>query len=266
MADSAAALIDLEAEHLALAELVDSLTDRDWELPTPAPGWRVRHQIAHLAYFSDAAVTALRDPEAFSSLRARSDVDSVRYSESVLEPYADMPGSELACVWLDAVGRLVAALRAADLAQRVPWYGPSMSQTSMITARLMEAWAHGQDVRDALGLKPLESGRLAHVARLACMARSYSYTNRRFEVPEVPVRVILTRPAAEPWEWTETISLETIKGPLLDFCLVLTRRRHWSSSRMVAHGQAAREWLTIGQAYAGPPGLGRRPDEFAPWW
>jgi hypothetical protein len=37
---------------------------------------------------------------------------------------------------------------AKSTAARITWYGPSMSARSFVTARLMEAWAHGQDVAD----------------------------------------------------------------------------------------------------------------------
>ncbi len=48
-------------------------------------------------------------------------------------------------------------------------------------------------------------------------------------------------------------------GPALDFCLLVTQRRHRDDTEMRAEGDVADRWLDVAQAFAGPPGPGRRP-------
>ena len=54
------------------------------------------------------------------------------------------------------------------------------------------------------------------------------------------------------------------RGPALDFCLLVTQRRHRDDvDARSPRAPAADEWLGIAQAFAGPPGPGRRPGQFA---
>jgi hypothetical protein len=58
--------------------------------------------------------------------------------------------------------------------------------------------------------------------------------------------------------------VDVVRGSALGFCLVVTQRRHVDDTDVVAEGPRAREWMEIAQAFAGPPGSGRRPGQFAP--
>ena len=51
-----------------------------------------------------------------------------------------------------------------------------------------------------------------------------------------------------------------MSGPALDFCLLVTQRRHRDDLAVTAEGADAEQWLTIAQAFAGPPGAGRPSD------
>ena len=48
-------------------------------------------------------------------------------------------------------------------------------------------------------------------------------------------------------------------GPALDFCLLVTQRRHRDDLALSIDGPAATEWMTIAQAFAGAAGTGRSP-------
>src|SRR5690606_12909016 len=145
----------------------------------PSPGWTVAHQIAHLSFFDDAAVTAIREPQRFAAeteqllaevLAPGGSLDAV-----TLTRYETLSPGELLAAWRDGRVRLLEAARTLDDGDRVPWYGPSMGARSFLTARLMETWAHGQDVVDAVGADRPPSPRLAHVAQLGVITRSWSY-------------------------------------------------------------------------------------------
>src|SRR5205823_714653 len=103
--------------------------------------------------------------------------------------------------WRATRARTVAALRGHDAKDRIPWVANEMSTVSFATARLMETWAHGQDVVDALRVRRAPSGRLRHIAHLGVTTRAFSYLVRGRVPPEVPVRVELTGPSGDVWPW-----------------------------------------------------------------
>jgi uncharacterized protein (TIGR03084 family) len=172
-----------------------------------------------------------------------------------------MNGAELLQRWREDREHLVRVAIEIDPSTRVLWYGPPMAARSFITARLMETWAHGQDVADALGVTRRPTRRLKHVAHIGVRARPFSYSIHSMPVPDTDVAVRLTGPDGEMWEWGESLS-DVVSGPALDFCLVVTQRRHVADSRLQIEGDAAVEWMGIAQAFAGGIGEGRRAGQF----
>jgi uncharacterized protein (TIGR03084 family) len=148
---------------------------------------------------------------------------------------------------------LVGALEARDPKDRIPWFGPTMSARSKATARIMETWAHGQDVVDALGIERKQTNRLKHVAHIGVITFGWSYVNRSLDVPDVAVRVELDGPSGDLWTWGPEDADQSIKGPAQDFCLVVIQRRHMDDTQLEVTGDTAREWMLKAQAFAGPP-------------
>jgi len=64
--------------------------------------------------------------------------------------------------------------------------------------------------------------------------------------------------------WGPPDAAATVRGPAEDFCLLVTRRRHRDDLALDAHGDAAKRWLHVAQAFAGPPGRDRVPRGKAP--
>lgn len=257
---------DLEAEHASLVELLADLRPDDWSRETPAVGWTVRDQVAHLAHFDEVTRAAVADPEAFVALRDGMD-DLQTYVDAVGAAHADDPGEAMLDWWRAAHAGLREAFLAADPAVRVPWFGPPMSLASKVTARVMETWAHGQDVADTVGVEREPTDRLRHVARIGVLAMPNSFATHGLAVPTTPVRVSLTAPdGVTTWEWGEAdpdAEGDAVTGSALDFCLVVTQRRHRADTGLTVVGAAATAWLDIAQAFAGPPGAGRAPGQFA---
>jgi uncharacterized protein (TIGR03084 family) len=244
-------IADLAAEHAELDALVagDSI-----ETPTPAEGWTIADQLAHLWHFDWRATVAVTEPDRFVAELA-SELELVPESHRQAH---EMGGVALHRAWHERSQQMLDAFRAADPAARVPWYGPPMSLKSFVTARLMETWAHGQDIVDALGVTRAGTDRLRHVAFIGVRARPFSYVNRGLEVPDGDVRVELIAPSGEQWVFGES-DTDTVRGSALDFCLVVTQRRHRDDTDLVIDGPLATEWMTIAQAFAGPPTDGRAP-------
>ncbi len=134
-----------------------------------------------------------------------------------------------------------------------------MGAKSFLTARLMECWAHGQDVADALGVERAATDRLRHVARLGVITRGWSYVNRGLEPPADEVRVELIGPSGARWRFGPDDATGVVTGPALDFCLVVTQRRHPDDTALQVTGDVARDWLERAQAFAGPPTDGPAP-------
>jgi uncharacterized protein (TIGR03084 family) len=244
---------DLTAEQDDLDSLVATLDDAFWDLPTPAAGWTVRDQLSHLGYFDRTALAAITDPDAFAAGAAALLAGGVDRS---VEPGRSRSPSELLTWWRAGRAALLDALGPLDPRARVPWYGPPMSARSFATARLMETWAHGQDVADALEVERRPTSRLRHVAHIGVRARPFSYAIHGLPLPVEPVAVMLAGPDGDTWSWDEGAQ-DVVTGPALDFCLVVTQRRHADDGHLKVVGDRAREWLGIAQAFAGPPGPGR---------
>jgi uncharacterized protein (TIGR03084 family) len=256
VADLAALLDDLRAESADLDRLVADLGDDDWATPTPAAGWTVAHQIAHLAWTDSSARLAATDPGGFldgvSAVLASGQIDS--YVDTAAEEGARQSPEELLTHWRTARDELARALAAVPPGTKIPWYGPPMSAASLATARLMETWAHGEDVAEALGVRRAPTARLRHVAYLAVRTRGFSFLSRGDTPPAAEVRVELTAPDGSLWTFGPEDAPERVTGPAADFCRLATRRAHRDDLHLTASGPGADRWLDIAQAFAGPPG------------
>jgi uncharacterized protein (TIGR03084 family) len=250
---------DLSAEHAALDALVADISEAQWRTTTPAEGWDVADSLSHLHFFDIRAALAIADAEGFATDTADMMAKFASGGDPSVAFGRSARGEELLAEWRERSAALVEAGRAGDRSKRVPWYGPSMSLASFLTARLMETWSHGVDVSDALEKPIVESPRLKHVAHIGVLARANSYRARGREVPEANIAVNLTAPDGSTWTWGDDAAAESVTGSALDFCLLVTQRRHVADTALVAHGGLAAEWLTIAQAFAGPAGPGRQP-------
>lgn len=253
---------DLAAEHAALDSVLAPLGPDNWERATPAPGWSIRDQVGHLTFFDRAARLAASDPEGFQAEAAAMASGGDAVMERTLGHARSLAASELLPEWRRERAVMLEAFAPLDPKARIPWYGPPMSALSFATARLMETWAHGQDVVDTLGAARPATSRLRHVAHIGVRARPYSYAAHGKDVPAGDVRVELRGPDGDVWTWGQDGVPDWVSGDALDFCLVVTQRRHSADTDLVVEGPLAAEWIAIAQAFAGPPGEGRQPGQF----
>jgi uncharacterized protein (TIGR03084 family) len=262
-ADLGALIQDLAAETAALQQIIDALSDADWRLCTPAEGWTIADQVSHLAFFDEMAVTAAIAPERFAAAVDQMIAEGNADPDAIAERFRQLSPADLRDWFTRARSRVLSVFAGLEPSARVPWFGPSMSVPSSVTARLMETWAHGQDIADSIGLQRAATDRLRHVAHIGVGARSYSFAAHGLPLPAEPVRVELRAPSGALWTWGPAEAADRISGPALDFCLLVTQRRHRSDTEVQAVGRGAQRWLCIAQCFAGPPGPGRRPGQFA---
>ncbi|MFC9911530.1 TIGR03084 family metal-binding protein [Streptomyces sp. NPDC059862] len=259
MADPTPVLDDLRAESDELDRLVAESSPERWTLPTPAPGWTIAHQIAHLAWTDRSALLAVTDEDGFRDLVEQALAAPDTFVDQGAEEAARLPPAELLSRWREGRTALDEALRKAPPGARFPWYGPPMSAASLATARLMETWAHGLDVADALGVTRAPTDRIRHIAWLGVRTRDFAFGVHGLPAPTDPVRVELRSPSGELWVYGPEDAPQRLTGPALDFCLLVTQRAHRADLALRAEGPDADRWLDIAQAFAGPPGTGRPP-------
>ncbi|MEW2570779.1 TIGR03084 family metal-binding protein [Streptomyces sp. NPDC047070] len=259
MSDPSSVIDDLSRESEQLDALVGELAEDRWALATPAPRWTVAHQIAHLAWTDRSALLAVTDAAAFAREVEKALASPDGFVDEGADEGAALPPGRLLAEWRAGRQALEKALRAAPAGTRFPWYGPPMSVASMATGRLMETWAHGQDIADTLHVMRPPTDRLRHVVRIGVRARNFAFGVRGLTPPEEEFRVELSAPSGEVWSYGPEDAAQRVTGPALDFCLLVTQRANRVDLAVRAEGLDADRWLDIAQAFAGPPGTGRAP-------
>jgi uncharacterized protein (TIGR03084 family) len=263
VADLGAILGDLATETQVIDDVVAGLPASEWARTTPAAGWTIAHQIAHLAWTDQKSLIAASSPADFPAEIEAALSTGEDYVDRQAAEGAEKAPRELLAEWRTGRADLVVALAAVPEGQKLPWYGPPMSAASMASARMMETWAHGQDVFDALGKERVPTARLWHIARFGTRTRDFAFKVNSLAPPVEEFRVELTAPDGSTWAFGPSGAEQRVTGSALDFCLVVTQRRHPDDTDLVAVGEGAQEWLGIAQAFAGLPGSGRKAGQFS---
>ena len=257
MATAGPIVDDLRAESNELDALVAELPADRWADATPAPGWTIAHQIAHLLWTDRASLTAITDEAGFANLLGSAAEDPIGFVDRGAEEIAASAPADLLADWRRTRTRLHDELLAVPDGRKLPWFGPPMSAASMATARLMETWAHGLDVADAVGVKRQATARLRSIAHIGVRTRDFAFAINGLAAPADPFRVELRAPDGSTWTWGPDDAPQRVTGSAEDFCTLVTQRRPRAVLDVTAEGDDAQRWLTIAQAFAGPPGPGR---------
>src|ERR1700722_19272192 len=248
---------DLRAESDELDALVAPLADERWAAPTPAAGWTIAHQIGHLLWTDRASLIAVTDEAAFADLLNPAAADPIGFVDTAADELAAVAPGDLLADWRLTRTRLHDALLTVPDGRKLPWFGPPMSASSMATARLMETWAHGLDVADALGVTRPATARLRSIAHIGVRTRDFAFGINGLPAPTEPFRVELRAPDGSIWSWGPADASQRVTGSAEDFCFLVTQRRPLRELDVTATGDDASRWLSIAQAFAGPPGGGR---------
>jgi uncharacterized protein (TIGR03084 family) len=247
---------DLDAEYQELNDLVAGLDEKKWHLKTPFFQWTIFDEVAHIAFFDQEALLAVEDPVRFKA-RTGKIMEIVVSSDPWPEQFNRMldpkTPDDLLSYWRRTRTRLLQHFCTMEPGDRLPWYGPDMSARSFATARLMETWAHSQDIFDTLKKKRRDTKRLRHVAHIGVNTFGWSFKVRGVTVPSITPRVELSSPDGEQWIWGEPEATNRVWGSAQDFCLVVTQRRNLADTRLKWQGEHAGQWLSIAQAFAGIP-------------
>ena len=245
---------DFLDESEALHALIAPLDNAVFEKPTLFKEWTLNNILRHLHFWNISADLTLTDEPAFDALLAQvmGGLKAGRLLEFE-EKYLDgLSGQALLKAWIEKARAMAPAYAAADPKSRIKWAGPSMSARSGITARLMETWAHGQAVYDALGVERQDGDRIGNIVRLGVNTFGWTYKNRKMDVPEAMPYVRLIAPSGAVWEYGDKSADERVEGSATEFCQTVTQCRNVGDTQLKVTGEVATEWMGMAQCFAGP--------------
>ena len=247
--------IDFRDESEALYGLLEPLTDVDFDRKTLFKDWTVNHVIGHLHLWNWAADVSLQDGEAFQAFFAEvmPAVANGGLRKFENEWLDGRHGQALLREWREFYLQMAERFARTDPKKRVRWAGPDMSVRSSITARLMETWAHGQEIYDQLGVERQDADRIRNIAQLGVNTFGWTFKNRGLELPGEAPHVKLTAPSGDIWAWNPDNTSDRIEGSATEFCQVVTQTRNIADTRLDVTGDVARQWMAIAQCFAGPP-------------
>lgn len=251
---------DFIDESHALLLLLSSHADDDYKRITQFKSWTINDVLRHLHYWNWMAALQLTDEEQLSSELSLVATEGMHRREAA---FADgMTGNVLMNAWWQQVEATGALFAKADPKARLKWAGPQMSARSSITARLMETWAHGQEVFDALGAQREEADRLKNIVILGINTFGWTYAVRKETPPGEMPHVRLTAPSGVVWEFGDAGSAELVSGRAVEFCQVVTQTRNIKDTGLHVTGAVAEDWMSKAQCFAGgvadPPAPGTR--------
>ncbi len=247
--------VDFREESEALYELLAPLKDEDFEKVTQFKQWKINDVLTHLHMWNWAADLTLKDGEAFGKflqeVAAHVVEGSLRNFENTW--IEGLKGRALLDEWHTFCLAMSDRYGAADPKTRVKWAGPDMSVRSKITARLMETWAHGQEVYDVLGVVRVDKDRIRNIAMLGVNTFGWTFMCRGLEVPQPAPYVKLTAPSGAVWEWNEPSDDHCVEGSATEFCQVVAQVRNIADTSLEVKGEVATRWMSMAQCFAGPP-------------
>ncbi len=247
---------DFRQEALALAAILEPLSDEQFATETQFKSWTIDDVLGHLHLFNHAANLSLQGGDAFGEFYEPIR-DAMAGGQSMLEPqyvWLDgLSGRALYEAWHDLSEQTAQNFSNADPKARLKWAGPDMSARSFITARQMETWAHGQEIFDVLGVKREEKDRIKNIDHMGVIAYGWTFINRKLEAPEPAPYVKLTAPSGAVWEWNEAQDDNRVEGSAVQFAQVVTQVRNVADTNLTTKGDSAGRWMALAQCFAGKP-------------
>lgn len=246
---------DFLDETKTLSDLIAPLDDSDYLQETAFKAWTIDMVLRHLHFWNKGALLSVTDETAFEALvvdltNALRDGALPAHEEA---HFNGLSGRALRSEWLQLAHKTADVFASTDPGLRLKWVGPSMSARSSITARLMETWAHGQEVYDLLGVTRQNADRIRNIVVLGVNTYGWTFANRKQPVPEPMPYLLLTAPSGEEWTFGDEQADERITGLAEEFCQVVTQVRNIADTNLSVTGTNAAAWMEQAQCFAGPP-------------
>jgi uncharacterized protein (TIGR03084 family) len=244
---------DFRAESQALFDLLDKADAVAFDQPTQFKHWTINAVLQHLHFWNQMAGLQLTDEPLLLQRIAgvKSATGGMRAFENA--HFQGLGGRALLDAWHAGFNATADAFAVADPKARLKWPGPDMSARSSITARLMETWAHGQEVYDHLGVVRQNADRIQNIVVLGVNTFGWTYATRGTQPPGPMPHLALTAPSGAVWTYGDASTTERIEGPAEQFCQVVTQTRNIADTQLKVTGPVATDWMSKAQCFAGAP-------------
>ncbi|HQC96966.1 MAG TPA: TIGR03084 family metal-binding protein [Aquabacterium sp.] len=244
---------DFRAESQALFDLLDTADAAQFDQPTQFKSWTINAVLQHLHFWNQMAGLQLTD-----ELLLLDRIAAVKSAQGGMRAFENahfqgLGGRALLDAWHAGFNATADAFATADPKARLKWPGPDMSARSSITARLMETWAHGQEVYDHLGVVRQNADRIQNIVVLGVNTFGWTYATRGTQPPGPMPHLVLTAPSGAVWTYGDPSDAERIEGPAEAFCQVVTQTRNIADTSLKVTGPVAIDWMSKAQCFAGPP-------------
>lgn len=244
---------DFRAESNALFALLDGADASRFDEPTLFKDWTINAVLQHLHFWNQMAGLQLTDEAELTNR-----LGAVMRHEGGMRGFErahfnEMGGRELLDSWHHDVAHTANLFSEADPKVRLKWAGPDMSARSSITARLMETWAHGQEVYDHLGVERENADRIQNIVVLGVNTFGWTYKTRQEEPPGPMPYLVLTAPSGAVWTYGDESETERVTGLAEEFCQVVTQTRNVADTDLIVTGATAQDWMSKAQCFAGAP-------------
>lgn len=247
---------DFKTECDALYNLLTPLSDDEFDQVTQFKGWTLNDVLGHLHIWNWAARESLVNEAGFQAYIYKMmgpEFEHLPLRQRETHFLGGERGQSLLALWRDFYIKTADSFREEDPKRRLKWAGPDMSARSSITARLMETWAHGQEVYDQLGRHRIEGDHIQNIVVLGINTFSWTYATRK-QTPPGPIPYVeLVAPSGAIWSYGESNLTDTIKGSAAEFCQVVTQVRNILDTSLEVEGPVAEDWMSKAQCFAGPP-------------
>jgi len=244
---------DFRQETRALHGLVTSIPVIAYTEPTQFKGWTIVDVIRHLHFWNRMAHFQLSDPEALAGHLKQMATRGIPMRAYETEQLGHLSAEGLVAEWAGFAESAADLFAEADPKARLKWAGPDMSARSSITARLMETWAHGQEIYDHAGKVRENDNRMRNIVTLGVNTYEWTYITRGEKSPGRMPHLVLTAPSGEIWTHGEPNDSERIEGLAEEFCQVVTQTRNIADTTLKVTGPVAADWMSKAQCFAGAP-------------
>lgn len=244
---------DFRQESRALTRLLYDQPFSAFREPTQFKGWTFMDVLQHLHFWNCMAYYQLTDPE-----KLLWHLQEMKASGGWMRAYENsllshMSEGALLTEYVSWSEWTADAFAEADPKTRLKWAGPDMSARSSITARLMETWAHGQEIYDHAGIVRQNADRISNIVMLGVNTYNWTYATRKSEPPGPMPHLVLTAPSGAVWTHGEPSTTSRIEGLAEEFCQVVTQTRNIADTTLKVTGDVAADWMSKAQCFAGPP-------------
>ena len=238
-------LSDLVAEQQFLDQSLQRIPIKHWDKLTPAKPWTVRDTISHLADFAELAADTLSGGNRVKEWQNASDLDALR--QRAIEKGRKMRPQDVIEWWRAGRARVVEPLSHMSEKDRVEWIQGTMSARTFATFRLMETWAHGLDIYQALDIAVEDTARIRHVCWLGWKTLPYAFKAAGLDY--TPIRVEVIGPGYAKWVYGPDDAENVIKGSASEWARIAVRRVSPAAVSLKVTGEAAHKALEVAQAY-----------------